>query len=89
MSVDAIVNIIVPLVAVIGGWGVGRQGLSTQTVEMLRVQVETLERSNGHKDSELTDLRVRVEVLEEMVTQRAAVQEVKEIVERIAAKVAA
>lgn len=89
MNVDSIIQLAVPIVAVASGWSIGRRGMSRQTIDMLQIQVETLERGIGHKETELVDLRSRVEVLEGLVTQRAAVDEVREIVERIADRVGA
>lgn len=79
----------VPLVGIASGWSVGRRGLSRQTVDLLQIQVATLKENKEAKDLELTELRARVEVLESLVTQRAAVDEVKEIVNRIADRVGA
>jgi hypothetical protein len=89
MDVDTITSIAVPLTAIVGGWSVGRRGLSRQTVDLLQIQVTALREGNDLKDVELGALKGRVEVLENMVTQRAEVAEVKEIVERIAVKVGA
>lgn len=74
---------------VIGGWAVGRRGLSRQTIELLQIQVNTLKEDNADKTSQITLLEGKVNVLESLVTQKADVAEVKEIVERIAAKVGA
>lgn len=86
---DTITNVAIPLVAIASGWSVGRRGLSRQTVDLLQIQVATLREGNDAKDVELADLKVRVEVLEGLVTQRAAVEEVKQIVVRIADRVGA
>lgn len=89
MDPDTVMQIAIPLVGIASGWSIGRRGLSRQTIDLLRIQVETLREGNETKDLELTDLKARVEVLESLVTQRAAVDEVREIVNRIADRVGA
>lgn len=63
---------------------------------MLQTQVDLLKEDKETRDSELTDLRHRVEILEGLVTQRAEVEElsvkvslVKDTVDRIAIRVGA
>lgn len=83
----------------VGGRLTGRDSasrLASDTVEMLQTQVDLLKDDKEHRDLELLDLRTRVTVLEELVTQRAEVEEltnkvslVKETVDRIAEKVGA
>lgn len=70
--------------------------IATETVELLQSQVEALKSDKQDKDTELVQLRARVEVLENLVTQRAEVEEltekvilVKTVVDRIAIKVGA
>lgn len=70
--------------------------LATDTVDMLQTQVDVLKEDKHEKDAELVNLRSRVEVLENLVTQRAEVEElgekislVKETVDKIAIKVGA
>ncbi len=77
------------LAAVGGGWVGGRRGVARQTVELLQIQANTLEGQNRTQAEEITSLKGKVELLESLVTQRAAVAEVKEVVDRIAAKVGA
>ena len=79
-----------------GGWATGRRGVARQTVDLLQVQVVALKDEKIEKDQELSEIKGRVEVLESLVTQRAAVNEVHEelqevhhTVDRIAAKVGA
>jgi FtsZ-binding cell division protein ZapB len=69
---------------------------AVNTVELLQVAVAELQRQNGAKTSEVADLRGRVAVLEEMVTQRAEVSAVhdevkgiRNVVDAIAGKVGA
>lgn len=83
----------------IGGRLTGRTTASqvaSDTVDMLETQVQLLKDDKDHRDLEILDLRTRVTVLEELVTQRAEVEEldhkvslVKETVDRIAEKVGA
>lgn len=89
MDINTISGIAIPLAGVIGGWAVGRRGLSRQTIELLQIQVSALKEDNADKTSQITLLEGKVNVLESLVTQKADVAEVKEIVERIAAKVGA
>ncbi len=70
--------------------------IASDTVEMLQTQVDLLKEDKETRDSELTDLRHRVEILEGLVTQRAEVEElsvkvslVKDTVDRIAIRVGA
>ena len=82
-----------------GGRMTGRSAASqiaSDTVDMLQTQVDLLKGDKEHRDLELLDLRTRVTVLEELVTQRADVEEltgkislVKETVDKIAVKVGA
>lgn len=86
-----------------GGYFGGRRlGMSAakqdavNTVELLQVAVAELRTQLHDKDEDLMDLRARVVVLEDLVTQRAAVDEVAEevkgvrgVVDRIAGKVGA
>lgn len=87
----------------IGGYLTGRMSgrsvasqIASDTVDMLQTQVDLLTNDKEHRDLELLDLRTRVTVLEELVTQRADVEEltgkislVKETVDRIAERVGA
>lgn len=70
--------------------------VASNTVEMLQAQVDHLEEVVKEKDAELTQVTVRVSVLEDLVTQRAEVAEVHDevkasrvILDKIAAKVGA
>ncbi|HEY6018563.1 MAG TPA: hypothetical protein VIY48_01255 [Candidatus Paceibacterota bacterium] len=70
--------------------------VATNTVEMLQTQVNHLEVVVAEKDTQLTQVTVRVSVLEDLVTQRAEVAEVHDVVkeskvilEKIASKVGA
>lgn len=68
--------------------------VATNTVEMLQAQVNHLEEVKDEQSAVIAELNARVNVLEDLVTQRAAVSEVNEnvlsvktTVERIAVKV--
>ena len=70
--------------------------IASETVEMLQTQVDVLKSDKEAKDLMILDLQTRIEVLEGMVTQRAAVDAVHEevrgvrgVVNSIAAKVGA
>lgn len=110
MDAETVITILTGAAAATGGWfGGKRMGISTgmqnavnesqtavNTVELLQVAVAELERQRQLKDTELADLRGRVGVLEDMVTQRAEVAAVHEdvkavrgVVDAIAAKVGA
>ena len=96
MDPNALITIGIGIAGVVGGFASGRksgnqEALSTavQTVGLLQTQLETVKEYLEEKSVEVHDLNVRVEVLEGLVTQRAQVQEVKEVVDRIAVKVGA
>lgn len=70
--------------------------IATNTVEMLQAQVNHLEEVVQEKNQALTEVTARVSLLEDLVTQRAAVSEVYDevkstrlVVDRIAEKVGA
>ena len=103
MDSETIITVLTGAAGVAGGFFGGKKlGASSEsqaavnTVELLQVAVAELERQGKSKDEELADLRGRVGVLEEMVTQRAEVAAVHEevigvrgVVNAIAAKVGA
>jgi FtsZ-binding cell division protein ZapB len=103
MDSETIITILTGAAGVAGGFFGGKKlGASTDsqtavnTVELLQIAVAELERQGHAKDEELADLRGRVGVLEDMVTQRAEVAAVHEeikgvrgVVNSIAAKVGA
>lgn len=68
--------------------------VATNTVEMLQAQVDHLEEVKDEQGATIIELNARMSVLEELVTQRAAVSEVHEevkasrlVLDKIAAKV--
>ncbi len=97
------VTVIVALGAALGGFVGGKRRSNTAAVEtavgvveLLQVRIETLETGNSEKAETITDLRVRIEVLESLVTQRADVEAVasevagvRGVVDRIADKMGA
>lgn len=103
MDVNTLLSAALAISTAAGGFGVGRKtasasvvSVAAETVEMLQAQVDLLKQDKSSKDSELVDLRARVELLENLVTQRAEVEAVhadvkasKVILEKIAAKVGA
>lgn len=96
MDANAIITILTGVAGVSGGFFGGKrlgnaqaQQAAVSTVELLQVAVAELERQGRIKDSVVADLQGRVSVLEDLVTQRAEVEEVRVIVDRIAEKVGA
>lgn len=77
----------------LGGFAGGRRSatgtnsqVASDTVDMLSMQVNLLTEQNNSKDGRIATLENRVGILEGLVTQRADVETVKEIVTRIAEK---
>lgn len=99
MLSTAIVSIATAAGGFMGGRVAGRAAssqIASETVEMLQTQVDVLKSDKEAKDLMILDLQTRIEVLEGMVTQRAAVDAVHEevrgvrgVVNSIAAKVGA
>lgn len=74
-----------------GGKKIGNGAVTTalETVQLIQTQVDMLTEQNSGKSAEISQLQGKVEILEGLVTQRADVSAVKEVVDRIAAKVGA
>lgn len=103
MDPNEYITILTGVAGVTGGFMGGKrlgnaqaQAISVSTVELLQAGVAELERQGRIKDEELADLRGRVCLLEDMVTQRAEVEAVhtevkgmRSVVDRIATKVEA
>lgn len=99
MLSTAIVSLATAVGGFIGGRAAGKSTssqIAAETVEMLQTQVDVLKGDKEAKDLMILDLQTRIEILESLVTQRAAVDEVHDevqgvrgVVDRIAAKVGA
>lgn len=103
MDLDTLITGAIGISGLVGGFVGGRRtasthavGIAVDTVELLQVQVGTLVEQNVEKDKEITNLQTRVDILEEMVTQKAEVEAVKvavdgvrDVVDAIATKVGA
>lgn len=96
MDSETIITLLTGAAAAAGGFFGGKRvaaGNESQaavnTVELLQVAVAELERQRQLKDDELADLRGRVGVLEDMVTQRAEVAAVHDEVKAVRGMVVA
>lgn len=99
MDSGTIITVLTGLGGVVGGFfGGKRLAVSTavDVVELLQAAVEQLERELHARDREVQDLKTRIEVLEQLVTQKADVEAVRvevggvrAVVDRIADKVGA
>lgn len=99
MDSGTIITVLTGLGGVVGGFfGGKRLAVSTavDVVELLQAAVEQLERELHARDREVQDLKTRIEVLEQLVTQKADVEAVRievggvrSVVDRIADKVGA
>jgi len=97
MDSGTIITVLTGIGGVVGGFFGGKR-LSVSTavdvVELLQAAVEQLETNQARKDVEITELKARVILLESLITQKADVEAVRvevggvrEVVDRIAAKV--
>ena len=84
MDTGTIVAVLTGVAGVMGGWVGGRRNaaVASETVQMLTVQIEALQR----ECEKIPYLLDRIAVLEELVTQKAEVEAVKQIVIRIEEK---
>lgn len=96
VGIDSVMTIVMVATTGIGGWYGGKKagrgntlGEAANAVTILTGEVESLKRAITTKDDELADMRGRIHTLEELVTQRAEVSGVRDVVDRIAAKVGA
>ncbi len=89
MDIGLITQIGVAVSSAAAAYTIGRRGVASETVTMLQAQIDVLESRDASKNTEIATLTTKVDILEGLVTQRAAVEEVREIVERIAVKVGA
>lgn len=86
MNIDAAVAILIGIAGVLGGWTGGRRGavaanaaLAQGTIDLLQSRVTAMETEINR----IPALLDRIAFLESLVTQRADVETVKEIVTRI------
>lgn len=84
MDTNNIITVLVGIAGVVGGvFGGKRIGVGSavttavQVVDLLQAKVYTLEEDLGHRNMQINDLRARIELLEDLVTQRAEVDAVK------------
>jgi hypothetical protein len=103
MGIEAIVATVILIAGSVGGYLGGKRsavsqsmGIAVDTVELLQAQVALLVEQGREKDDRIATLEGRVNILGDLVTQRAEVEavhqevmSVKDIVDRIAAKVGA
>lgn len=96
MDADTIITALIGIAGVGGaffsGKRLGNQQIQTtavNTVQLLQAAVAELKDQNAQKDQKIAELGARVEVLEGLVTQRAAVAQVHATVTRIAEKLGA
>lgn len=99
MDSSTIITVLTGIGGVVGGFfGGKRLAVSTavDVVELLQAAVEQLQQDQVRKDLEITELKARIVVLESLITQKADVESVRlevggvrQVVDRIAAKVEA
>lgn len=103
ISGEYVISAIVAISTATGGWSAGKRTsnreaaqTAAETVDMLQAQVELLKEYKDAGDLQIRDLRSRLSVLENLVTQRAEVSAVhadvvstKLVVDKIATKVGA
>lgn len=103
MGIEAIVATVLLIAGSAGGYLGGKRsalsqsmGIAVDTVELLQAQVALLVEQGREKDERIATLEGRVNILGDLVTQRAEVEAVHQevmkiqtVVDRIAAKVGA
>ena len=99
MDSGTIVTVLTGIGGVVGGFfGGKRLAVSTavDVVDLLQAAVEQLQQDQKKKELEITELKARIVILESLITQKADVEAVRvevggvrEVVDRIAAKVEA
>lgn len=96
MGIEVIMAAALLIAASFGSYRQGKRGAALETVQLLEAQINVLVEQNKQKDERIATLEGRVNVLNDLVTQRAEVEavhleviSVKECVDRIAAKVGA
>lgn len=96
MGLEVVMAAALLIAASLGSYRQGKRGAALETVQLLETQINVLVEQNKQKDERIATLEGRVNVLNDLVTQRAEVEavhmevlSVKECVDRIAAKVGA
>lgn len=96
MESGNVITVLIGLAGIAGGFLGGRrlaggQAISTalEVVDLLQAQITMLKEDRQTKTTQIAALEIKVEVLEDLVTQRADVLAVKEVVDRIAIKMGA
>lgn len=97
MDSGTVITVLTGIGGIVGGFfGGKRLAVSTavDVVELLQAAVEQLESNQRRKDLEIEELKARILVLESLITQKADVEAVRlevggvrQVVDRIAAKV--
>lgn len=84
MGIEFILGVAIALAAVVGNYVGGKRNstLAESTINMLTARMDVFER----EATRIPVLQERISILEEMVTQRADVETVKQIVTRIEEK---
>lgn len=84
MDANSIITIAIGVAGTVGGYMGGRKNssIATETVSMLTTQIDTLK----EQVEQIPILLNRIETLEGLVTQRADVETVKQIVTEIKGK---
>ena len=95
-NLDAIISFIMMAATAVGAWIGGKRSArdgslaeAANTVAILQAEVDALSRKLTQRDQELAEMRGRIFTLEDLVTQRADVDGVRHVVDRIAERVGA
>jgi hypothetical protein len=84
VTFDAAVPVLIGLAGILGGWVGGRKNsaLAQNTIALMSAQLDIIKQ----KADQIPALLERIAILESLVTQRADVEAVKEVVNRIEEK---
>lgn len=95
-NLDAVISFIMMAGTAIGAWVAGKRSTrdgrmndAVQTVQLLRAEIDTLKGKLQEREQEIAELRGRLITMEDLVTQRANVDGVRQVVDKIAEKVGA
>jgi FtsZ-binding cell division protein ZapB len=90
-NLDAIISFIMMAGTAIGAWIAGKRnerggalGEAASTIQILQAEIASLKRKLQDREQELAEMRGRLLTLEDLVTQRADVEGVRQVVDRIA-----